>query len=63
VGGTHDDGTRTASEGEEAQAAESVGDELKAPKADGFPRGKPSPEKCSPLVMGMNANDGIMGMA
>jgi hypothetical protein len=35
----HDDGNRAASGGE-AQAAESVDDGLKAPKADGFAKGK-----------------------
>jgi hypothetical protein len=36
AGRAHDEGTRATSKGGEAQAAESVGDELEAPKADGF---------------------------
>jgi hypothetical protein len=35
-----DDGGRTVFEGEEAQAAESVGDELDTPKVDDFTRGE-----------------------
>jgi hypothetical protein len=49
---THDNGTRAAFDGGEAQAAESVGNELEAPKADGFAKGKPSPRECLPLVRG-----------
>jgi hypothetical protein len=40
VGGAHDNGTRAASEGGKAQAVKSDGDELEAPKADGFSEGK-----------------------
>jgi hypothetical protein len=39
-GGVRDDGARTISEGGEAQAAESVGDELNTLKADGFTKGE-----------------------
>jgi hypothetical protein len=40
VGGAHNDGTRAASKEGEAQAAESVDDELDSPKEDGFTEGK-----------------------
>jgi hypothetical protein len=41
MGGAHDDDdTQASSEGGEAQATESFGDELEAPKADDFTEGK-----------------------
>jgi hypothetical protein len=40
VGGAHDDGPRAIPNGREAQAAESVGDELETLEADGFIEGK-----------------------
>jgi hypothetical protein len=40
TGGAHDDGTQAASKGGQAQVAKLVGDELKAPKVDGFVNGK-----------------------
>jgi hypothetical protein len=36
MGEAHDDSTRAASKGKEAQAAESVGDKLEAPNINGF---------------------------
>jgi hypothetical protein len=36
MGEAHDDSTRADSKGEEAQAAESVGDKLEAPNINGF---------------------------
>jgi hypothetical protein len=40
MGGAHDNGAQTISKGGEAQAAESVGDELETPQTDGFTEGR-----------------------
>jgi hypothetical protein len=39
-GCSHEDSTRFSPLGKEAQAAEAVGDELKAPKVNGFAEGE-----------------------
>jgi hypothetical protein len=40
VGRTHDGGARAIPKGEEAQASKTIGNELKALKANGFAKGK-----------------------
>jgi hypothetical protein len=60
TGRTHDDGARTVSKGGEAQAAESVGDELEIRKANGFTKGKAIACKCSPPEAATNADDGTI---
>jgi hypothetical protein len=61
IGGAHDDGARAIPKGGEAQAAESVGDELETPKVMVSLREKPSHGEHSPPVVVMNADDGIIG--
>jgi hypothetical protein len=63
TGGAHDDAIRAAFEEGEAQATESVGDELEAHKADGFTKGKVITGECSPPITETNADDGTIGTA